>query len=130
VANERVAERPDDRVAYRLKLPGSRGEAHRITEPMAFMARLAAGAAAATPARAVPRRVRPRRSLAQCGGAGRDARRSWVRDARGVAARSNEGMSRRGRSRSLLRRAVPKAATCSPCPARWPLRSRGDRRRA
>lgn len=42
VAKERVTELPDGRVAYRLKLPGGRGETHRVMEPMEFMARLAA----------------------------------------------------------------------------------------
>ncbi len=42
VVNDRVTELPDGRVAYRLKLPGGRGETHRIMEPMEFMARLAA----------------------------------------------------------------------------------------
>lgn len=41
VVGERVTELEDGRVAWRLKRPGSRGETHRIMEPMEFMARLA-----------------------------------------------------------------------------------------
>ena len=42
VAGERVSELADGRIAWRLKIPGGRGETHRIMEPMDFMARLAA----------------------------------------------------------------------------------------
>jgi len=42
VVGERVSELADGRIAWRLKIPGGRGETHRIMEPMEFMARLAA----------------------------------------------------------------------------------------
>jgi hypothetical protein len=42
VVGERVSELADGRIAWRLKVPGGRGETHRIMEPMEFMARLAA----------------------------------------------------------------------------------------
>ena len=42
VASGRVSELADRRVAWLLKVPGGRGETHRIMEPMEFMARLAA----------------------------------------------------------------------------------------
>ena len=41
VVGERSTELEDGRIAWRLKLPGSRGETHRIMDPMEFMARLA-----------------------------------------------------------------------------------------
>jgi hypothetical protein len=39
VAGDRVSELEDGRIAWRLKYPGSRGETHRLMEPMEFMAR-------------------------------------------------------------------------------------------
>ena len=42
VASGRVNELADGRVAWLLKVPGGRGETHRIMAPMEFMARLAA----------------------------------------------------------------------------------------
>ena len=42
VASGRVSELADGRVAWLLKVPGGRGETHRIMEPMEFMARLSA----------------------------------------------------------------------------------------
>ena len=42
VANGRVSELADGRVAWQLKRPGGRGETHRIMDPMEFMARFAA----------------------------------------------------------------------------------------
>ncbi len=42
VVLDRVSELEDGRVAWKLKMPGSRGETHRIMEPIEFMARLAA----------------------------------------------------------------------------------------
>ena len=42
VASGRVSELADGRVAWQLKVPGGRGETHRIMEPMEFMARLSA----------------------------------------------------------------------------------------
>ncbi len=41
VASGRVSELADGRVAWLLKVPGGRGETHRIMEPMDFLARLA-----------------------------------------------------------------------------------------
>ncbi len=58
VVLERVSELDDGRVAWKLKMPGSRGETHRIMDPKEFMARLAARPAAEVPAGAVPRRIR------------------------------------------------------------------------
>ncbi len=42
VVGDRVRELADGRIAWRLKLPGGRGQTHRIMEPMEFMARVAA----------------------------------------------------------------------------------------
>ncbi len=42
VVSDRVRELADGRIGWRLKLPGGRGQTHRIMEPMEFMARLAA----------------------------------------------------------------------------------------
>lgn len=39
---ERLSLASDGRIAYKLKLPGRRGETHRLMQPMEFMARLAA----------------------------------------------------------------------------------------